>query len=170
MPVVVFAGVVFFAVFAVFEAGTAAFLILGPFVTGDFGVETGKAFFVPIGVRAVVFETLSVVVLDAVTGAFLAGVTEGVVDVVFAGVDDAVELSLTGAFFTGAGVVVPVVPDDEVRLSFTGAFLTGDVAEVVVFAVATGAVFLTGVDARCVAAGVVFVAVDEAFFAVCEVP
>jgi hypothetical protein len=128
------------AVAVAFEAGMAAFLMLGPWVR-----ETGRVFCVPRAVRGFFEAALVGVVLLTAVG-----------------------LAVTGAFFTAgvpAGVAVAgvaLVAAGVARTSFAGAFLTG-VAPV--FAATgveeAGVVFFTGV-----AFGVVTVG----FFATFSIP
>lgn len=175
--VALFVGLV--AVPVLFEAGTAAFLMLGPGVRGF-----GKVFCVPRGVRVrvtvgletgVFFAGVDVDGVDGVAGAFFAGV---VVD----GVDaDGVAFDWMGsAFFVPIGVRVEAagvltgvevealfVAADVVLFSFAGAFFTGVGACLVAAGVDVAGVFLTGVALLAVVVGLL--AVDFAPSATLEI-
>lgn len=146
VDVVFFTGVE--SLFAIFGDAVPTFLSFGLAAGVDF--DTGRGFFVPMGVRVGAgFEAVLVGVLVAFTGVLVAGgETEGV-DVVLDVADGSVFFVPIGVLADGvlagvevfaAGVEVP-----EVELIFAGVFLTGVAVDVVDLAVVVGVTFLTGV-------------------------
>lgn len=131
----------------VFVAGVAG-VLAGPFVAD--GVDTGTAFFVPIGVRVEAGVAPATCVLEVGTGGFLTGVEPDATGV------DLVEAAGM-AFFVPIGVLVGVAFAEAEEA--TGAFFTAEVDAV--------AGFLTGVALDVV---VDLTGVAVGFFAACEAP